>query len=286
MNKHIALSITIVALGGCAADVNGIGSQKPPLTDGVSQPVEPDAEAVPSTAATALISEAPFDPKDVELTFAAVDGADRPIEVRGCRLLSRNPGDFTYTRMAGVFSPGCSDSVDGVTRLPVDENSEVAFTISAAGHPNYITQVTTDARAAEISHMPYRLLSSERIEAAYAAARIEPVEQTSSVVVETAIEGGVYELLLNTTDEGPAPIYLDAEGNAAPKATTSFAKGWVVFPNVAMGLHAVSFGHATERLGLAAGMGWAGCNTGDTLVWAIPGYASLVAAIERADGSK
>jgi hypothetical protein len=291
MTKHIALWMMIATFAGCAGPTGLAAEPKP----GQSIPAAPSSAAIGSGAtcvgsgsdahaAKAADDQAsqtqPFDPEDVDLRLSGVNAIGGPVALGACRLFARNPGDFTNSRV----EPGCFESSDGVTLLPVDRDSEVAFSIGTVGSPNYLTQVTTSSEALDLSGTPYRLLATEQIAAVYATAGVAPVALTSAVVVETAVQGGSYELLLYTTDQGPAPIYLDAEANPAPSAKTSFANGWAVFPNVPMGIHAVSFGHPSESLELAPGMGWADYRAGNTLIWVLPDYATLVAGIEPASG--
>jgi hypothetical protein len=289
MTTHIALWMTFATLAGCAGSVVEPGQGQP-------SPVTPSIPAVCSDRTGARSGSdsnvakvangqpsqtQPYDPEDVDLCLTGVNAAGHGVALGACRLFARNPGDFTNARV----EPGCTESSDGVTLLPVDRDSEVAFSIGTVGSPNYLTQVTTSSDALDLSRTPYRLLTTEQIADVYATAGVAPVALTSAVVVETAVQGGSYELLLYTTDQGPAPIYLDAEGNAAPSAKTSFANGWAVFPNVPMSMDAVSFGHPSESLELAPGMGWADYRAGNTLIWVLPGYTTLVAGITPASGS-
>ena len=271
MNKHIALWTTILALGGCASQV----AEKREL---LQPPVEQsdDLEVVAPAIATA---EA-YDPEDVQLSFSAVDVEDNAIGVSACRLFSRNPGDHTGLRSDDVFNPVCAFDEDGVTRLPVDSNSEVVFAMAAPGYPNTIAHVRTTDASMDVSRMPYRLLDEQRIGMAHLSAGLLQYQDRSSLIVETSVDGASYELLLHTTGQGPDAIYLDAKGNAADSAS---AGGWAVFPNVEAGMHAVSFGHPTLDCQQLQGMGWGGWQEGTTTTWTITGYATHVTAISCND---
>ena len=272
MNNHIALISTILVLGGCAsqvADSEGREALLPTVQQG------DDLQVIAPSMATEA-----YDPEDVQLSFSAVDADNSVIALSGCRMFSRYPGDHTGLRTDDVFNPVCANDEDGITRLPVDSNSEVVFAMTAPGFPNTISHVRTSDKDMDLSQVAYRLLDEQRIGVAYYSAQLRPLVDRSSVIVETDVDGASYELLLHTTDQGPDAIYLDADANVVDSAS---AGGWAVFPNVEAGMHAVSFGHPTLNCQQLDSMGWGGWQEGTTTAWTITGYATHLAAISCND---
>lgn len=272
MNKHIALMM-ILALGGCGSEEDNLGVIVIPGNE-----VEPgdDFESVNYAVEPAAVSEEAYDPKDVQIRFSAVDAEGEDIALNGCRLFSRNVGDHTSMRRDDVFNPVCANDEDGMTRLPIDSNSEVVFAMSAEGYPKTLAHLTTSEANMDISNLPYRLLSQARIDAALDAADILPIIYPATVVVETNEDDVSYELLLHTSDQGPDAIYLDADGNITDSAKQG---GWALFPNVIQGLHSVSFGHAELECEQLGAMGWGNWQEGTTGVWTIVGYTTHISAI-------
>jgi len=277
MKKHIAL-MTILALGGCGSQEDKLGVIVIPgneVEQGDGFETVNDGVAIPPA-----LSEEAHDPKDIQMSFSAIDAVGEAIALGGCRLFSRNVGDHTFMRRDDVFNPVCANDEDGVTRLPIDSNSEVVFAMSAEGYPNTLAHLTTSEASMDISNLPYRLLSDASIAAAFEASSVLPVSNTSTVVVETHQDGVSYELLLHTSDQGPDAIYLDADGNIADSAQQG---GWALFANVSQGLHSVSFGHAELECEQLGGLGWASWQEGTTGLWTIVGYTTHINAIGCTD---
>lgn len=281
MKTNISLGLAILALGGCAAPSGehaGVAASSRAV--GSASKTE-----VASVANDATASEPAPVSEDVELTLAAVDVFRHPVELSSvCRMFWRSPGSFEDGHVDDYTHPVCGSMRGGVLTLPVPEGREVAMSFGGGDYPQYLTQVTTGTVAMDFASAPLRLLPRASIDAAYAAAGVVPANGASSVVIETNVQGGSFELLLDTTDEGPAPIYLDAKGAAVSGAKTSIAGGWAVLPNVPPGLHTVTFGHPTEQLEQEAGMGWAADERGSTDVWVpLAGFNALVGGIHAMD---
>ena len=260
VSKHSVLWMVIAALGGCAGSV-GEAMTEPSTRDDGSTPARTDGS----------------DPAQVEMSFTAVDVAGMPMQVQGSQLFSREAGSSTESLndlTLGGTAPAAP--VGMVMSIGVDGQREVGITMSAPGLPKYLTLVATGSDASDFSGAPFHLLSSKRIDAAYQAAGLVQDPLRASVLVHTASAGAHYELLVNSTDAGPSPIYIDGQGRVVPDAEASLGGGWVLFPNVAIGLHAIAFGHASERCEQVASMGWPGFEPDTTLAFALPTYTTLV----------
>lgn len=271
MNKQVALWMTLVGLAGCAGEMGELpadpGAQTPRL-DEVSMN---DAPVVPVVE--------PLAPREVDLSVSVVDADGTSVGASACRLFSRRPGDHTHMRSDLPFGATCAFDAGGVTTLPVHEKSEVALAMAAPGYPNAIVHVTTGSEALDLSGRPLRMLDDERLAAIHRTAGIASTRATSTVVVETSAAGATYEILLYTTDAGPAALYLDAEGKLLEGAEASVAGGFAVFTEIPLGMHAVAFGHSTSACSQSSELGWAGWEQGTTTVWTSPGYVTTVSGI-------
>jgi hypothetical protein len=152
----------------------------------------------------------------------------------------------------------CARDDSGMMVLLMPMQTQNVIKLVGPGVSRFHLQVTTAPGAIQMK--PVRLLGDAQIGAVYEKLGMT-VDAPHTAVVETPADDAQVELLVYGSDEGPAPIYLDAEGNLTDR-DSSVAGGWAIFANLPQGIHEVFMSHAELTCSADPIASWAGSTEG------------------------
>lgn len=226
MTNKISLLVATLAMVGCA---NAALQDELDLGQG----------AMPGAREPGMAAN-PGEMTDLALLFDVLGKPEASMSA--CQVLQMTvSSEFaTHAPMFRTPENDCTQGDDGILELSIAAHTQTVLQLIGPGFSPVLLQVTTAEGARAMR--PVRLLSDAAIAAVYRRVGM-PLDSAQTVVVETPADGASVELRVNGVGEGPAPVYLDAEGSLTEHAT-SVAGGWALFTGLPEGFHAVFMSHA------------------------------------------